>query len=101
VWGVTHQVGWPKPRCVRRFRAHSVGWHVVQGRSARAFLFIPIGDGGGAISALNTVVHELAIDIGAMPSLVRTDSPEFARLLKGESPLLTPMKYGECAAVFG
>jgi hypothetical protein len=28
-------------------------------------------------------VHELAIDIGAMPILVRTDSPEFARLLEG------------------
>jgi hypothetical protein len=68
------------------FQGASVSWHVVQGRSARAFIFIPFGDGGGASSALNTPVHELAIDIGAMPILVRTDSREFACLLEGESP---------------
>ena len=52
-----------------------------KGRSARAFIFIPLGDRGGAISALNAAVHELAIEIGAMPILVRTDSAEFARML--------------------
>lgn len=73
---------------MRRFRAHSLGWHVDQGRFAPAFIFIPSADGGGAISALNKAVHELAIDIGAMPILVRTDSPEFARLLEAEPPSL-------------
>jgi hypothetical protein len=31
---------------------------------------------------LTGITHELVIDIGAMPILVRTDSPEFARLLE-------------------
>jgi hypothetical protein len=67
---------------VRRFRAHSVGWHVDKGRSPRAFIFIPFGDRGAAISALNTAVHELAIEIGEMPILVRTDSADFAHMLE-------------------
>src|SRR5208337_2301614 len=71
----------PRLRYPRPFRAHSVGCNVDKGRSPRAFIFIPFGDRGGAISALNAAVHELAIEIGAMPILVRTDSAEFARLL--------------------
>jgi len=72
----------PRLRCPRPFRAHSVGWNVDKRRSARAFKFIPFRDRGGAISALNTAVHELAIEIGAMPILVRTDSADFAHMLE-------------------
>jgi hypothetical protein len=99
--GVTHQVGWPKPRSVRRLRSYTVGWHVDQGPSARVFIFIPFGDRGDAISASNREVHELAINIGAMPILFRTDTSEFARLLEGELSLLTPIMSGDCTAIFG